>query len=588
MGDILIQEFTYEANDLPSQAFTILTQLLEQEKLCDVTIKAGERKIRCHRVVLASCSAYFHSMFTNSMLESSQEVITIQGLSEKSVIQLINFMYTRKITITIDNIESLLTASAVFQLDPVVYACCEFMKRHLHVSNCLEMRAYAELHGCIEFIHFADKFARGCFTTLVSNDMFLKLSPKHLAEIVSGDDLNVKAEEIVFEAILKWVEHDPEKRSEHIADLISQVRLPLLPTDYLINRVEQNSLLSSNMACRNFIDEAKNFKLCPVNVSSFRTQPRKSTAGTLFSVGGRGKTGEPFQCIECYDWFSDSWFMTARLSTPRRHVAVASLNGRVYAIGGHDGIQHLNSVECFDPENNTWTDVAPMRTYRRGMSAGVLQGVIYVAGGLDEATCFETVERYDPETDEWSIVSSMLHRRGGVGVAGLEGYLYAVGGNDGTVSLQSVERYNPHTGRWTRVASMNRRRAGVGVAVVGQYLYAIGGFDDSNPLDSVERYDPKTNQWSYIASMSTCRGGVGAGSMGERIWAVGGHNGTQYLGSMESYNPAKDVWEASAQMSTPRAGSGVTGCMCDVQALKALNWEMAVGIVFVRLNSENK
>ena len=74
-------------------------------------------------------------------------------------------------------------------------------------------------------------------------------------------------------------------------------------------------------------------------------------------------------------------------------MAVASVAGKVYAIGGHDGSQHLNTVECFNPEINQWKIVASMEISRRGMSAGVLEGVIYVAGGLDETTCFDAVER---------------------------------------------------------------------------------------------------------------------------------------------------------------------------------------------------
>jgi len=135
MGDIIVDTYHYESTSLPNEAFDVLIQFFREQKLCDVVIKAGDRKVKCHRVVLSSCSPYFRGMFTNEMLECSQDIIEIQGLSEEAVVQLINFIYTRKITISIDNIEALLTAAAVFQLDLVVHACCEFMKRHLHPSD---------------------------------------------------------------------------------------------------------------------------------------------------------------------------------------------------------------------------------------------------------------------------------------------------------------------------------------------------------------------------------------------------------------------------------------------------------------------
>ena len=31
-------------------------------------------------------------------------------------------------------------------------------------------------------------------------------------------------------------------------------------------------------------------------------------------------------------------------------MGVACLGGRLYAVGGHDGTQHLNTVECYNPK----------------------------------------------------------------------------------------------------------------------------------------------------------------------------------------------------------------------------------------------
>lgn len=41
--------------------------------------------------------------------------------------------------------------------------------------------------------------------------------------------------------------------------------------------------------------------------------------------------------------------------TRRLGVAVAVLNGYLYAIGGSDGQCPLNSVERYDPQKNAWT-----------------------------------------------------------------------------------------------------------------------------------------------------------------------------------------------------------------------------------------
>ena len=52
------------------------------------------------------------------------------------------------------------------------------------------------------------------------------------------------------------------------------------------------------------------------------------------------------------------------MTTRRRHVGVCAVDGRVYAVGGHDGTLHLNSAEVFDPRTNRWEPLAPMNTFR--------------------------------------------------------------------------------------------------------------------------------------------------------------------------------------------------------------------------------
>lgn len=47
-----------------------------------------------------------------------------------------------------DTIESLLSASCLLQLSAVVQACCSFLMKQLHPSNCLGIRSYADAQGC--------------------------------------------------------------------------------------------------------------------------------------------------------------------------------------------------------------------------------------------------------------------------------------------------------------------------------------------------------------------------------------------------------------------------------------------------------
>lgn len=52
--------------------------------------------------------------------------------------------------------------------------------------------------------------------------------------------------------------------------------------------------------------------------------------------------------------------------TRRMGVGVAVLNRLLYAVGGFDGTNRLNSAECYYPERDEWRMITPMNTIRSG------------------------------------------------------------------------------------------------------------------------------------------------------------------------------------------------------------------------------
>ncbi|KAI6060846.1 kelch-like ECH-associated protein 1 [Aix galericulata] len=96
---------------------------------------------------------------------------------------------------------------------------------------------------------------------------------------------------------------------------------------------------------------------------------------------------------------------------------VCALNNCIYAMGGYDGTDQLNSTERYDVETDSWSFVAPMRHRRSALGVTVYQGKIYVLGGYDGHTFLDSVECYEPAEDAWTEVTRMTSGRSGVGVA---------------------------------------------------------------------------------------------------------------------------------------------------------------------------
>ena len=220
------------------------------------------------------------------MVESRKPQVTIKDIDEMAMKLLIEFAYTAKIAIDVENVQLLLFASSILQIEPVANACCDFMKTHLHPTNCIGVRNFAEQHGRVELIQKTDQYVLSKFTLVKDQEEFYTIPAQYLENIISSADLNVKSETEVYEAVMSWVKHDLDSRRQHLPDLLSRVRLPLLRPEYLIQTVCKEEVLRTDLRCRDLIDEAKLFHMSIAHVvpdldRSSKLLPRKSCAGKL-------------------------------------------------------------------------------------------------------------------------------------------------------------------------------------------------------------------------------------------------------------------------------------------------------------------
>lgn len=71
-----------------------------------------------------------------------------------------------QLTVDVDvsiTLQVLLPAANILQLTYVRDACCEFLQSQLHPTNCLGIRAFADLHGCLELLNIADTYVETHF-----------------------------------------------------------------------------------------------------------------------------------------------------------------------------------------------------------------------------------------------------------------------------------------------------------------------------------------------------------------------------------------------------------------------------------------
>lgn len=141
----------------------ICVDIFRQNLLCDVTLVAESMEIQAHKMVLASCSPYFYAMFTG-FEESRQDRITLQGVDFNALQLLIDYVYTSLVDVTEENVQVLLTAANLLQLTDVRDACCDYLQTQLDPTNCLGIRDFADLHGCLDLLNYAEAYIEQHFS----------------------------------------------------------------------------------------------------------------------------------------------------------------------------------------------------------------------------------------------------------------------------------------------------------------------------------------------------------------------------------------------------------------------------------------
>ena len=121
------------------------------------------------------------------------------------------------------------------------------------------------------------------------------------------------------------------------------------------------------------------------------------------------------------------------MPTPREHLAVASGDGIVYAIGGRangdEGDQYAAAAEAYDPTTDTWTELPPLPEPRGGFTGVYVSGHVIVMGGERGTTTFDAANAYNVETGEWTALPPMPTARHGVATAVIGDTVYAIAGS---------------------------------------------------------------------------------------------------------------------------------------------------------------
>ena len=506
----------------------------------DVTIKTDGKCFPANRLVLSCYSKFFETMFQTDMKEKYQSTVDMNTVDEKSMQNIIDFIYTGKIVIDEKNVIALLSAADYLLMDDVKQYCFEFLESNITSDNCFTVFDVSILYENKSLQNKVYKQISNNFDTVVAKEEFKHLSKDKLVSCVSNLNQNQVEETSIYNAIISWTNHDLENRESEFAKLFQLIKLDRLSLDFLINVALDEKIVQQNQI---------NVKFLKSNLSKRNKDMQLRESGSKILSFGGSKTLS--KVIKVYEYQAENTIEYPVLPITNQCHCALFLKDIVYVLGGM-GVHNDSFTDQMWQMNLkkarlNWQKLSSMFEPRCAMGATVYNDALIVAGGYTyNDSILASSEIYLKQIDEWKIISPLNHARFSNELVSCDDRVFCLGGYDGENVLSSVEHLVNLKSQWEFVESMLTPRKWFAAVNYKEMIYAIGGLSDigkNTTLKSVEKYNPDENEWTYVCDMNIERRSHSACVLQNKVYVVGGLDSERrIIKQIECYDFALNKW----------------------------------------------
>ncbi|XP_063789780.1 kelch-like protein 41 [Pseudophryne corroboree] len=564
-----------------------LKELLDENKFVDCFLKAGEKSLPCHRLILAACSPYFREFFLSDESEEKKKNMELDNVEPGVMESILKYLYSADIDLDDGNVQDIFALASRFQIPSVFTVCVTYLQRRLSTANCLAIFRLGLLLDCPRLAVTARDYVCDRFSQICNEDDFQQLAPHELIAVISSDSLNVENEEIVFEAVMKWVRTDKENKVKNLVEVFDCIRFRLMTEKYFKDHVEKDDLIKGNPEIQ------KKIKVIKDAFAGKLPEPATDKAvdgdvgdedllpGYLNDIPRHGMFVKDLVLLVsdtatvAYDPLENECFLVALSEQiPRNHSSIVTISKQVYVIGGlyvdeENKDQPLQSYFFqLDSIGGEWIGLPPLPSARCLFGLGEADNCIYAIAGKDlqSEESLDTVFCYDVKAMTWKEAKKLPLKVYGHSVVSHNGLVYCIGGKtDDKKCTGRMFVFNPKKGDWKDLPPMRTARSMFGVAVHKEKIFIVGGVTDEGLTASVEAYDITSNKWETIQEFPQERSSINMVSLAGSLYAIGGFAMVQLESQEFAPSEVTDVWkfeddkkEWSGMLKEIRYASGAT------------------------------
>ncbi|XP_006004319.1 kelch-like protein 11 [Latimeria chalumnae] len=454
----------------------------EQRKralFCDVTLAfSGGREFQAHRSVLAAATDYFSPLLGGPFEESRSGRVEMKNWSSQpgpdpdTVEAVIQYMYTGEIRVCTGNVHEVLELADRFLLTQLKDFCGDFLKKKLNLTNCVAIHSLAHMYSLDQLALKSADMIRRNFHKVIQDEEFYTL-PFHLVrDWLSDAEITVDSEEVLFEAVVKWVQRGLEEREKYFEELFKLLRLPQIKPTYLTRVVKSEGLVASNEACLRLVSEA---------VEGHALRYENSLSSIMEYLASHITSFQPR--------FGQNMDV-------------------IMVVGGvSEGGDYLSECVGYFVDEDRWVNLPHIHNHLDGHAIVTTESHIYVAGSMEPGFA-KTVERYNPNRNSWEQVSNLITRKHSFGLSVVKGSLYSIGGHGNfSPGFKDVSVYEPEYDKWHNLESAPKILRDVkAICVEDRFIYITArtpvDTDNEDGLKTINtRYDTEARQWQDVESL---------------------------------------------------------------------------------------
>ncbi len=534
-----------------------LNSLKEEGFLCDVELDAGGKRISAHRVLLAAKSQYFKSMFSNKFKESKSKVVYIKEITFPGLKNIVDSIYTAKITLDETNIKDVLPAAHLFQMTDVIDEIGDWMMENVTITQCFTYLQLAEKFNMENVIATVNEFILANFATVSAQNAFNLISKEALIKYISSDTLNTGLHEfVVYKAANNWITANKISHEE-VDEILSFIRFALITPNRLVGEISHDPIIRGSAKCQEWIGEATLYhtNLFSQPLYNGKLNRPRGKQGLVLIPGEIPEDDhlnslKPKMCIDFVPFpdLQNAMITTSKVDIPLviYSMCSAQINNFLYIFGANcKGYQ--NFTMRYNASTDSWLELAAIPRHT-AICSGVAhwENQIFCIGGLlvnensdssqfsvrDEQISDE-IYGYNIVENGWSKITELPTKLLYAATICLESKIYLSGGYlpEPDEAMSNLWAYDLNAKVWLTKAPMNEPRFRHVLEKVNSQLFVLGGRgdDEYSPPSSIEIYNPLANQWSTVRNVSFTNNGVLSFVIGQDIFLVGGEEDVYFV-----------------------------------------------------------